>query len=90
MFKIPGIKTKEGLKVSGIYGLALSLLLTTFFPDVEPQDVFDSIQDVVNWYHESEGQVIPLINKFLNIGVVGYLLNRVKKPKDETKSIPNI
>jgi hypothetical protein len=84
-FKLPGIKTKEGLQVSGIYGLALSLLVTSFFPDIDQQDVLNTVQEVANWYKESEGDVMTMINKFLNLGAVGYLLNRLKQDDLDNK-----
>lgn len=90
MFKVPGIRTKEGLKVSGIYSLAFSLIATTFFPDVDAQDVLNTVQEVADWYKESEPQVIEIINKLLNLTAAGYLINRVRKPKDESKSLGNV
>lgn len=91
MFKVPGIRTKEGLKVTGVWSLAVSLIFTTFFPDVDTQDVLNTVQEVAQWYKESEPQVLGIINKFLNLTAAGYLINRVKKPKDDgSKSLGNL
>jgi hypothetical protein len=84
--KVPGIKTKEGLKISGIYGLAISLLLSAFGSDIEPQVVLNSIQEIADYYKESENVIMPIINKLLNLTAVGYLINRVRVPKEPEKS----
>jgi hypothetical protein len=79
MLKKPGVKTKEGLQISGIYGLVLALLGNTFFPDVSTEDVFNTVEQVSEWHKNADGLGISeMINKFLNLTVVTYLLNRLR------------
>jgi hypothetical protein len=80
MFLKPGIRTKEGLKVSGLYGLVGSLILTVIFPDLSTEQVFESATEIADWY-QSSGKVSigEWVDNATKLGAVSYILAKLRK-----------
>lgn len=45
--KKPGVKTKDGLKVSGIYGVIITLIGSSLFPDIPPDTRIEIMNGVI-------------------------------------------
>ena len=80
MIKKPGIKTKQGLQISGIYILAATGIANILFPELEPQDV----QDVVQWLADQDFSVKNVLNWLFDGGATGYILYRLRGGNDNT------
>lgn len=80
MFEKPGIKTKQGLQVSGLYVLAGSLILSIFFPDMNQEQVLNSFQEVAAWWQQSgQGDVLGWVDDGLKLSAVTYIGNKLRK-----------
>lgn len=85
--KRPGIRSKEGLKVSGIYGAIFTLLGSSFFPDI-PDDAKHQImlfmmEAVKGFSKASPGEIVDWIMRVVAAAMIFYSQLMVKDDKDE-------
>lgn len=94
MLERPGIRTKEGLKTTGVYSVVVFLLSSTvvpyLFPDVDPETIVGAASEVRDMYHQAKeidwAQVVQgfyeTISDLIKITVSAMLLNGKRKIRE--------
>jgi len=86
MFNRPGIKTKEGLKTTGVYAICASLvtsvILPYLFPDTDADTLVVAAKAIQEMYRNSASNPMELgtaISDLLKLIAGGYILNGQRK-----------